>query len=237
MTEVSRRNQMFRLESEMAPAVSRWLQSANLRVKREFTTPWGVCDLVALNFNQDRVEHRLHLRQTRPVSSLTQAVLLLQIPDIETRRSTTLSRLADRCCPVLSAEKVEREIARLIADRFVVQSRNGRLRKVNGWMPLQERLVSVELKLTRVEEAMQQAMKNLDLGAESYVAFPFTVAERIAATPQRWQCYLDAGIGLLAVSPSNCMPLIPASSGNTAFDQAVQLHAVEKFWRTRLKDI
>ena len=227
---------MFVRESEMAPAVSRWLKAADLRVKREFMTPWGVCDLVALSFNQDRVDHRLSLRQTRPVGSLTRAILLLQVPDIETRRSTSVMRLTERCCPVLSADVIERELHRLIADRFIVQSKNGRLQKVNGWMPLQERLVAVELKLTRVEEAMQQALKNLDLGADSYVAFPSAVAARIAARPQRWQRYFEGGIGLLSVTKNNCTVLIPAQSNRASVDLAVQLHSVEKFWRTRLKD-
>lgn len=228
---------MFRLESEMAPTVSQWLRDAGLRVKQEFMTPWGVCDLVALSFNSDRVGHRLNLRQTRPVGSLTQAILLLQVPDIETHKATTVGRLAKQCAPVLSAEEVEREVSRLVAHRFLVQSRNGRLQKVNGWMPLQERLVTVELKLARVQEAMQQARKNLDLGAESYVAFPSDVANRIAAKPQRWQRYFDVGIGLLAVSQSNCTQLIGARATDATYDQAVQLHAVEKFWRTRLRDI
>ena len=226
---------MFRLESEMAPAVSLWLRADGLRVKQEFITPWGVCDLVALNFNQDRMAHRLHLRQTKPISSVIQAILLLQVPDAATERSTTLVTLAKRCSPFLSQDKVEHEIGRLIAARHLVQSKHGRLQKLNGWMPLHDRLVSVELKLTRVEEALQQARKNLDLGAESYVAFPSAVAERIAKKPERWQRYFDDGIGLLAVQHNNCTPLITARA-HSDFDQAVQLHTVEKFWRTRLKD-
>lgn len=227
---------MFVRESEMSPPVSDWLRTVGLRVKREFITPWGVCDLVALSFNQDRVEHRLHLRQTKPVSSITRAILLLQIPDIETRKSTTADKLVHDCSPVLSEDIVERELHRLVADRFIVRSRVGRLQKVNGWMPLQERLVAVELKLTRIEEAMQQAMNNLGLGAESYVAFPSAVASRIAASAQRWQHYFDAGIGLLSVTKRTCTPLIAARASEGVFDQALQLYAVEKFWRTRLKD-
>ncbi|MEZ6035215.1 MAG: hypothetical protein R3C17_19145 [Planctomycetaceae bacterium] len=237
MTESLGRAPMFRFESEMAPTVSQWLRAAGLRVKQEFMTPWGVCDFVALRFNSDRVDHRLNLRQTRSVGSLTQAILLLQVPDIDTRKATTVDKLVKRCVPVLAAKEVEREVSRLVAHRFLVQSRNGRLQKVNGWMPIQERLVTVELKLARVQEAMQQAKKNLDLGAESYVAFPSDVANRIAAKPQRWQRYFDVGIGLLAVSPSNCTQLIGARVTGATYDQAVQLHAVEKFWRTRLRDI
>lgn len=227
---------MFLRESEMAPAVSAWLRAAGLRVKHEFVTPWGVCDLVALSFNQGRVDHRLQLRQSNPVSSHTRAIILLQVPDIETHQSTTADKLASDCYPVLSEDSIDRELHRLIADRFVVRSRTGRLQKVNGWMPLQERLVAVELKLTRIEEAMQQARSNLGLGAESYVAFPSAIARRVAANARRWQDYFDAGIGLLSVTKRTCVQLIAAGSSDTSFDLALQLYSVEKFWRTRLKD-
>lgn len=228
---------MFRLESEMAPLVRQWLRDVDLRVKQEFCTPWGVCDFVALSFNPDRTKHRLNLRQTWPLSSVMQAVLLLQVPDIDTRKSTSVTALAKRFAPVLSIEEVQRELSVLVAHRFLVQTRNGRLQKLNGWMPLQDRLLTVELKLARQQEAMLQARKNLDLGAESYVAFPSDVAYRMAAQPQRWQEYFDLGIGLLAVSRSNCVQVIGARANEAKYDEAVQLHAVEKFWRTRLTDI
>jgi hypothetical protein len=227
---------MFAKEADMAKTVALWLETAGMAVRSEFVTPWGICDLVGVRFNRDRVDHRLKLKQTKAVSSITRAVLLLQIPDIEKRKSVSLERLVRKCTPSIPAEVIETETARLIADHFVFLTRRGRLQKVNGWIPLQDRLVAVELKLSRIEEAMHQAMNNLGFAEESYVGLPADLAFRIASKPLRWSTFFDAGVGLLSVSPNCCEVLVQPRKSVEWTDSAIQLYCVEKFWRTRLKD-
>jgi hypothetical protein len=130
---------------------------------------------------------------------------------------------------------VSDETARLITDRFVVSPSRGRLQKVNGWMPLQDRLVAVELKLTRIDEAMQQALNNLGFAEESYVGLPVELARRVAANASRWSDYFDAGVGLLSVARRGCQVLVSARKTGNWTDTAIQLYCVEKFWRTRSK--
>ncbi len=226
---------MFARESDMAASAAGWMKSSGMTVKSEFITPWGICDLVGLTFNPNNVAHRLHLKQTRAVSSITRAVLLLLIPDVETKKSISLGRLVRQCAPSIPEEVVSDETARLITDRFVVSPSRGRLQKVNGWMPLQDRLVAVELKLSRIDEAMQQAFNNLGFAEESYVGLPVEVARRVAANASRWSDYFDAGVGLLSVARRGCQVLVPARNAMNWADTAIQLYCVEKFWRTRLK--
>src|ERR1022692_2067843 len=126
---------MFAKEFDMTASATRWMKSGGMAVKSEFVTPWGICDLVGLTFNPDNVAHRLHLKQTRAVSSITRAVLLLQIPDVETKMSISFDRLVRQCAPSIPEDVVSDETARLITDRFVVSPSRGRLQKVNGWMP------------------------------------------------------------------------------------------------------
>ena len=220
----------------MAVSAATWMKASGMAVKSEFVTPWGICDLVGLTFNSNNVAHRLRLRQTRAVSSITSAVLLLQIPDIETKMSTTLDRLVRQFAPSIPEEVVSKETARLIADRFVVSSSRGRLQKVNGWLPLQDRLLAVELKLQRIEEAMRQALNNLGFAEESYVGLPVEVAHRVVANASRWSDFLDAGVGLLSVARQGCEVLVPAHKAQNRTDEAIQTYCVEKFWRTRVKD-
>ena len=208
-----------------------------MAVKSEFVTPWGICDLVGLTFNPQRAERRRQLGQTRAIGSITRALLLLEIPDIEKREATTLGKLVRQFAPVVPAEVVSEQIERLIADRFVVSSPRGRLQRVNGWMPLQDRLVAVELKLSRVKEAMHQALSNLGFAEESYVGLPAKVARRMASDSSRWSGFFDAGIGLLSVTPRGCKPLVPARERKTpdSTDGVLQFYCVEKFWRTRAR--
>jgi len=221
----------------MAASVTGWMKSSRgiAAVKSEFVTPWGICDLVGLTFNHDKVDHRLQQKQTRAISSITRAVLLLQIPDVEKRKSTTLDKLIRQFAPSIPEEVVSAQVACLIADHFVVPLSRGRLQKMNGWIPLQDSLVAVELKLSRIDEAMRQALNNLGFAEESYVGFPAELASRVASNAARWSDFFDAGVGLLSVTRRGCKVLVPARKDRGWTDAAIQLYCVEKFWRTRVK--
>ncbi|MGC1676150.1 MAG: hypothetical protein WA740_01350 [Candidatus Binataceae bacterium] len=219
----------------MTGFVASWMKANGMTAKPEFVTPWGICDFVGLRFNPEKVTRRLQQKQIRAISSVTRALLLLQIPDVETKRSITLDNLIQSYAPFISEEVVCRETSRLIADRYVTSSAHRRLQKVNGWMPLQDRLVAVELKLSRVDEAMRQAVNNLGFADESYVALPADVARRVMATSTRWSKFFDVGVGLLGVARRRCEVLRPAQKTGNRTDKAIQLYCVEKFWGTRLK--
>lgn len=217
----------------MSPIVSAWMRSTGLTVKTEFHLPWGVCDLVGVSLNADHVAHRLQLKQRKAIGSITSTAILLQIPDVETHRSLPIDTLYKQYSAVMPLTEIQEEVERLIAGRFVVKNRRGRLQKVNGWMPLEDRLIAVELKLSRVEEALVQARNHLDFATESYAAFPVCVAERIAGKSHRWSQFFDLGIGLISVGTRECHTLIPARNFPKPTDVAVRAFCVEKFWRTR----
>jgi hypothetical protein len=226
---------MFAKESEMTASVARWMSSSGMTAKSEFVTPWGICDLVGVRFNRENVARRVELGQTRAVSSITRALLLLRIPDSETGTSITFQRLVQSCEGSIPEETVLRETCRLIADRFVVRSSRRQLQKINGWMPLQDRMVAVELKLSRIDEALRQALNNLGFADESYVALPADVAKRVAGRMSRWPKFVDAGVGLLSVTPRRSRVLVPARNVENWRNKAVQIYCVEKFWSSRVK--
>jgi hypothetical protein len=226
---------MFTRESDMVAPVARWMESSDMAVKREFITPWGICDLVGLVFDRRSLDHRLRLRQTRAIGSVTGASLLLRIPDTGTGRSITRRRLIQEFAPAVAECVVREQTERLIADRFVRALSHGRLQRVDGWYPLQKRLMAVELKLSRAEEAARQALDNLGFAEESYIALPSDVARRVAANAGRRSALLNAGIGLLGVTRQRCTALVPARKSSDWTDRAVQLYCVEKFWRTHTR--
>ena len=226
---------MFARESEMATSAAAWLKSCGMAVRSEFVTPWGICDLVGIRFNSQNVAHTLQQRQTRAVGSITRAALLLQIPDAESKQWTTSYRLVCQFAPLIPKDVVLKETDRLIADRFVVSSFRGHLQKVNGWMPLQERLIAVELKLSRVEEAMRQALNNLGFAEESFIGLPEDVAHRVSSNQARWSEFFNYGIGIISVAKGKCKVLVEARKTQDCADKTIQFYCVEKFWRTRLK--
>ncbi len=224
---------MFALESDMTASVERWMKRAGLHVKAEFISPYGYCDLVGVQFDQKRMNHRLRLNQMKPVGSIIRSELLLQIPDVETKQSISFKQLASKYASFMDRDTLKLEVERLIADRFVIRITNGNFQKVNGWMPLQKRIIAVELKLARIKEAMSQASGNLDFADESFVAFPLDVAKRIVKNRHRWADCFDEGVGLIGVSPHRCSVLIPSIRLASEPDPALKFHAVEKFWRSR----
>lgn len=223
---------MFKSEADMAEPVKRWMESLSLLVRSEFISPWGICDFVGLTFRKQNVARRLSLGQKSAVTSSTRAALLLQIPDIESKRCVSLADLIVACAPAIPGEMVMRETRRLVQDKYVVQE-GAKLQKVNGWMPLQKRLMAVELKMKRVEEAMLQAENNLGFASESYVGLPAELANRIADSARRHD-FLKRGIGLLAVTSDSCLMLI-RSHAETISNPVFQFCCVEKFWRGATK--
>jgi hypothetical protein len=210
----------------MTEPVRRWMIRAGLVVRAEFVTPWGMCDLVGAELKPEQMLRRVALRQVRAIGSLRRLALLLAIPHVKSGRSVTISALARRLGSD-EAVDISAQMNRLITDRFVIQTGPGLQRL---WMPLHSRLVAIELKLSRVEEAMRQARRNLLFVEESFVALPGPLAVRVFNDVRRWRESFDAGIGLLSVKRKTCDVLLPAKRTTQHLDHLVRLYSGEKFW-------
>lgn len=224
----------FRYEHEMAAPARRWLAEQDMMVKAEFTTPWGICDLVGVSLNKERVCERLRLGQRNAVGPLIRVEILNAIPDAETHRSTTVEAMMSNYRDILTPSQLQAEIDKLVAGKFVRVSKRGTLQRVNGWAPLHRRIVALELKLTRVQDALAQAASHQAFADESYVGLPTELAERAVASP-RGALLLGNGVGVLSVGSEQCKVLLRPGARQHPADLALQMHCVERFWRTRPK--
>jgi hypothetical protein len=211
-----------------------WLKSLGLLTKREFATPWGICDLVGLAFNKRHVKKRLALGQRRPIGPPRRVAVLMRIPDIETGASVRLATLQRQFGPFIPPEAVARDVEILVSRKFVCRTQRGTFQSVNGWLPLHKRLVAVELKLSRVEEALGQAFAHRDMTHESYVALPESRARRIRSS-DRANAFRNAGIGLLGVAPNVCRVLL-APRPKAPTGTVAETHCVERFWQPLIRD-
>jgi hypothetical protein len=221
----------FARENQMTLPVRKWLHCQQLFVKAEFELPWGVCDLVGLSFNELQVTKRLSLRQHRPIGPLQRVDLLSYIPDRDSGAAITFARLQKSAATLSFGQNLERDLRSLIADRFVVVKKNGSFQKVNGWAPLHQRIVAVELKLRRISEALSQGLSNRTFATESYVALPMEIAERFVSSDRHFE-FSEHGIGILGVTRTTCRVVLGASQ-IVEPDSVLQTHCVERFWRTR----
>lgn len=223
---------LFKLERQMAPLVCEWMQKAGLAIKSEFSLPWGVCDFVGVSLNLAHVRRRIALKQIKPIGPIRRIELLQQIPDQESGLAIALADLESASTSGTDSPSISTDLEKLVRDHFVARNSSGHLQKRNGWMPLQKRIVAVELKLARISEAICQAAANKAFSTESYVALPWPLAHRYGNRPRASE-FLNAGVGILAVAEHGCRVTLRPSAQGIDMNPILQVHCVERFWRTK----
>jgi hypothetical protein len=223
-------NRSFGLEREMSGPVLRWLVRQKLIAKPEFRTPWGICDFVCVEFNPAKIAERLALGQKQPIGTVLRVSLLNAIP--EHKDGISLQALHGHYADLLSLSELEREISVLQKGNFIASPSPGRFQKLNGWAPLHNRIVAVEMKLSRIDEALAQAQSHLAFATESYVALPSKTAKSLMSGP-RTSAFQECGVGVLSVSRSRC-ELLLTSKNTRQPDPVLQMHCAERFWRTSI---
>lgn len=203
-------------------------------VKEEFATPWGICDFVAVSLNQQRVRERLRLGQRSAIGPLLRVEILNTIPELETDKSAIIRTIVSNYEGVPTRSQIRLEIEKLIAGGFVRESARGVIQRVNGWMPLHQRVVALELKLSRAQDALAQAASHQAFAGESYVGLPSDLAERVAVS-QRDAAFRKEGVGILSVGKDRCKILLHPRAPRYPLNLSLQMHCVERFWRTRIK--
>jgi hypothetical protein len=225
----------FRLEAEMVAPAKRWLKAAGLLVRAEVPTPWGVCDLVGARLSKTRADLRLRLGQKSSIRSLARTDLLMRVPHAESNRSITVRRLQREFAWLLDRRGLARELDGLVRQGFLVRQGRTRVQRLNGWAPLHTRLVAVELKLDRVEEAFHQARTHLAFTATTYVGLPESSALRAVGGPWKHR-FKSEGIGLLSVARGSCKVLVKPKPQSDHLDDTMAVYVAEKFWPMWLKD-
>ncbi len=224
----------FAYEQEMAGPATTWLVAQRLMVKREFPTPWGICDLVGCSLDEHKVRRRIGLGQCKALRSQLRVHVLSLIPDRSEGRAVSLDDLHRCFGGHLDRGRIEQEVERLIEDRFVERIDGQTYSRYDSRLPLHKRLVAVELKLARTDDAFVQAVNNLGFADESYVALPADRARRLVMSKSR-ATLTAKGIGLLAVGPDDCRVILKAKPMRRHANSPVQHYCVERFWQLYLK--
>ena len=225
---------VFDCEKQMAEPAEEWLRSRGMMTKREFTLPWGILDLVGCSLNQRHVMKRVALGQTRPIGPHERIMILAQIPDVTEGTAVTKQKLTRIFRGLYDERGIAAELSRLMAGKFVSRTRQDGFQRVNGWMPLQRRIIALELKLARVSDAVAQAVRHLSFADESYVGLPIDTAYHVLRSRQRLT-FDENGIGLIAVCRDGCRVLLKSRPAGSELDPLLQAHCVERFWRDRLR--
>lgn len=222
---------LFTREAEMTAPAQVWLEKQGLMVRQERPFSWGICDLVGLSFSKENVERRIRDRQMSAIGPKRRIRVLLAV----TEEVGTAEQIAHRFDGSLDHGTVVEELRILEARRLISQNGRGIYRTSYGWAPLFERIVSVELKLNRVSEAVFQARQNLVFASESYVGLPEDVASRVLASKRKEQ-FVESGVGLLAVGKSECRVVLSCGRSIVEPDQVLITSVIESYWSMSRKD-
>jgi hypothetical protein len=214
----------FEREADMAPIVASWLRGRGFQVALEFQTDQGIADMVACSWSARNVRARLSSQGQLRVSSRLALSIWLAIPTDETVALDALIALHNDVC---DRSQVEQELFWL-ERRGLVAHKSDRYCRPIPWWPLHRQLVAIELKLSRIRDAVHQAGRYLEFADCSYVALPWNTAHA-AACDRRARLLEERGLGLLAVGPRRARPLIPPRQTESGILNPVsQSHVVER---------
>jgi hypothetical protein len=225
----------FHFEAEMQAPVRQWLKAQGLITRAEFATPWGICDLVGVSFNSSSVEKRLGHGQTQTIGPASRVAILHEIPDEEDHAAITFRRLSKLFEHIVEPEFLRHQINYLTKAKFVASPKLNCYKRINGWLPLHDRIVAIELKLSRLSEAINQASAHRTFASEAYVALPRATALRVIGD-RRVHQLSAAGVGLLSVERQSCEVIASPPRSASLADPVLQLAFVERFWISHLKD-
>src|SRR5262245_29399923 len=119
---------MFRLEREMTPIAAAWMAERGLAVRHEFETPWGSCDLLGVQFDEERVRHGLAHGQPEAIGPTERVRLMHRIPE---ERAITLGCLAKLMGHEVAPQLLRSDLTLLLDRKFVVSPRAGQYRRIN----------------------------------------------------------------------------------------------------------
>jgi hypothetical protein len=215
----------FRSERSMTEPAEAWLRSKGLRTRQEFRAPWGICDLVGVRIDPRRARLRTALGQKRPIGPKRRVALLLSI-----ERPTTTAELQGRFLRWMKASEVRAELRCLEQGGFVEILACGRVRRLDSWAPLQSRIVAIELKLNRVNEALGQSRAHRAFADEVFVGLPLLLATSVAKTSRAVE-FEESGVGLLGVTTEGCRVVLRPGTRSDRPDSVLQAHCAERFWQ------
>jgi hypothetical protein len=123
---------------------------------------------------------------------------------------------------------IHRELNRLLADGYVEKIGNA-FKSRAPWLPIHQNLIAIELKLNRINEALEQARRHTVFATESYVAMPSDVATRVTSRAA-FSDFADAGVGVIAVSATDCEIVLACDPSNYIPDSGMQAYVADRFW-------
>ncbi len=213
---------MFKYERDMTEPARAWLHEQTRFTMIEYATPWGICDLVGCSFDSIAAMYRKRDRQATPLT-----------PSTTLRKLWRLHVAGSGGLPNANASDT---YDALWKKRMVSVDALDCARSKVRWLPLHNRLIALELKISRVSEVLRQAEGNLEMAGESWIGLPLSLAEKVVAN-DGYVKFGSQGIGVLGVTPSGCQVVLKARPQKPKLKHVTEMIVVEAFWRKHHRNL
>ncbi len=221
-------------ESDLTNPVENWLLDQGYLVRREFRNAWGICDLVALSPNPTAIRHRLKLGQKTSIGSVSRFSILDVIPDVEIGRSVHINTVCKKLSGILCSDRIETHVKSLLKMGFLSQPKKNHLQKINGWHCIEKKVIAVELKLNRIQEAIYQARNNQLFADLSYIGLP---KQKIKTLKSKnfYPELVEYGIGVISIDGSEVKVVLDPSEESFKPREVLRAYSAERFWPDLVK--
>lgn len=182
-------------EALFVEQLQQYYKNKNTLTLTEVNFSYGVADLVLLDINHKKFGLRKKREQWNTLLNRKYFEILSVLPDID-----------DNLAPISINEMVSKSgisqsyirsyiLKDLIAGGFVKSIDKGYV-KVNGWVPIAEKVTAIEAKLSDWKRGIWQAQRYLNVANAAYLAMPPDYIHRVDTK----ECE-KAGIGLICFDP------------------------------------
>lgn len=193
----------------------------------EFSTPWGIADLVLLNLKIEEINNRIDENLTKPIISRLGTLVM---NSLKYNRLTSIERLSISCAKKSTYLKAH-ILNFLLTEGYILEPNHNHYIKNSKYTSIANNIIAIEFKKENYKRAIYQAQRYKLFANQVYVALPSVKVDKLQ---DRLNMFRDKEIGLIAVNNNSAKVIINPPKKNPLSD-AIAMQCEEKGFRLLLE--
>lgn len=215
-----------RPEARVVARVKTYFEAAGAFVAPELSLGWGRADLVAFELDREKCRARVRNGQFRSLDRADHYRALRHMPELESGEHVSVAELCERLGR--SASYVRASLVPFLERAgYAKRVGPGQLAKVNGFIPIAQRVIAIEAKVSDWRKGAIQAKRHRSFANRVYLALSSDYVHRVQLEVLR-----KHGIGLLSASGFGVVEIL-ASPDMPPLDPDRHSFSAEWLWRYR----
>jgi len=212
-------------ELEFSSKICNLLRAQGYIAQTEINSGYGIADVVAIKFNEDRISQRLEYDQRCQLTSESFFKVLEAISE-DKFQPTSVQEIVSKTN--FTKSYVRAHLLRQLLDmKFIRKTQRNEFVKVNGWAPLSDKIVAIESKLSNWRRGLSQAIRYKTFADTVYLALPINKIHLVDNDE-----LVDYNLGLLTIRDEAVEIVHEPKEPNLDIINAKQNYVCEHFWAT-----